>query len=207
MSQSERSAPNPLLKLAIEAGPLVVFFVLNRKGEQPEALYRATGAFMVAIVASVLAAWRLERRLPVMPLVSAVFVLVFGGLTLAFENETFIKLKPTLVNLLLGTTLFVGLALGRPLLKPLLGSALQMRDEGWRILSLRWACFFVFLAGANEIVWRSFSTEFWAGFKLFGIMPATILFTLAQVPLLARYQEEPEASPAPASPDSAQDPS
>lgn len=212
MPPSDRPAPNPLLKLAIEAGPLVVFFLVNRAGggdgaeaagedaRATQAVLRATAAFMVAIVISLLASWRLERRLPVMPLVTAVFVLVFGGLTLAFENATFIKVKPTLVNVLFGATLLVGLALGRPLLKPLFGSAFHLKEEGWHILTRRWAFFFLFLAGVNELVWRSFSTDFWAGFKLFGIMPLTILFTLTQVPLLTRYQAEPEGAAADPSP-------
>jgi intracellular septation protein len=188
-----RPAPNPLAKLAIEAGPLAAFFIANAKFN----IYVATGTFMVAIVLSLGASWRLERRLPVMPLVTAAFVLVFGGLTLYLQDDTFIKLKPTIVNLLFAATLLVGLAMGRPLMRVLLGEAMQLDESGWRKLTLRWGLFFVALAGLNELVWRSFSTDTWVSFKVFGIMPLTILFTLTQLPLINRHmiaQDEPAGS-------------
>ncbi|MEL0011979.1 MAG: septation protein A [Alphaproteobacteria bacterium] len=194
------------MKLAIEAGPLVVFFLVNGRDGLPEfrhlwmaegavplvgqSLFEATGAFMVATVIALVAGWRLERKLPIMPLVSGGFVLVFGGLTLVLADETFIKLKPTLVNTLFAVILFGGLAFGRALLKPLFGAALQLSDRGWRVLTLRWAIFFVILAILNEIVWRNFTTDFWVSFKLFGIMPLTFLFAASQTPLLLREQVE-----------------
>lgn len=194
----------PWLKLAIEAGPLVVFFLVNGRKGLPEfrhhwlppgseplvgqSLFEATGAFMIATIFALAAGWRLERKLPVMPLVSGVFVLVFGGLTLVLADETFIKLKPTLVNCLFAAILFGGLLFGQSLLKPLLGAAVQLTDRGWRVLTLRWAVFFVVLAILNEIVWRSFSTDFWVSFKLFGIMPLTFVFAAAQTPLFLREQ-------------------
>ena len=196
----------PWIKLAIEAGPLVVFFLVNGRDGLPEfrylwmaegaaplvgqSLFEATGAFMVATVIALVAGWRMERKLPIMPLVSGGFVLVFGGLTLVLADETFIKLKPTLVNTLFAVILFGGLAFGRALLKPLFGAALQLSDRGWRVLTLRWAIFFVILAIANEIVWRNFTTDFWVSFKLFGIMPLTFLFAASQTPLLLREQIE-----------------
>lgn len=196
----------PWMKLAIEAGPLVVFFLVNGRDGLPEfrhlwmaegavqlvgqSLFEATGAFMVATVIALVAGWRLERKLPIMPLVSGGFVLVFGGLTLVLADETFIKLKPTLVNTLFAVILFGGLAFGRALLKPLFGAALQLSDRGWRVLTLRWAIFFVILAILNEIVWRNFTTDFWVSFKLFGIMPLTFLFAASQTPLLLREQVE-----------------
>jgi len=196
----------PWIKLAIEAGPLVVFFLVNGRDGLPEfrplwmaegavplvgqSLFEATGAFMVATVIALVAGWRLERKLPIMPLVSGGFVLVFGGLTLVLADETFIKLKPTLVNTLFAVILFGGLAFGRALLKPLFGAALQLSDRGWRVLTLRWAIFFVILAILNEIVWRNFTTDFWVSFKLFGIMPLTFLFAASQTPLLLREQIE-----------------
>lgn len=179
--------PSPLAKFAIEAGPLAVFFVANARG----GIYVATGALMAALVVSVAASWRLERRLPIMPLVTAVFALVFGGLTLLLRDDTFIKVKPTIVNLLFAATLFAGLVAGRSLLKVLLGEALQLDEQGWRLLTVRWACFFVVLAALNEIVWRGFSNDFWVSFKVFGIMPLTILFTLTQIPLIKRHAIEP----------------
>jgi len=201
------------MKLAIEAGPLVVFFLVNGRDGLPEfrhlwmaegavplvgqSLFEATGAFMVATVIALVAGWRLERKLPIMPLVSGGFVLVFGGLTLVLADETFIKLKPTLVNTLFAVILFSGLAFGRALLKPLFGAALQLSDRGWRVLTLRWAIFFVILAILNEIVWRNFTTDFWVSFKLFGIMPLTFLFAASQTPLLLREQVEEDGENAP----------
>ncbi len=203
----------PWMKLAIEAGPLVVFFLVNGRDGLPEfrhlwmaegavplvgqSLFEATGAFMVATVIALVAGWRLERKLPIMPLVSGGFVLVFGGLTLVLADETFIKLKPTLVNTLFAVILFGGLAFGRALLKPLFGAALQLSDRGWRVLTLRWAIFFVILAILNEIVWRNFTTDFWVSFKLFGIMPLTFLFAASQTPLLLREQVEEDGENAP----------
>ena len=178
------STPNPLVKLAIEAGPLLVFFIANARG----GIFIATGAFMVAILVALLASWLLQRRLPTLPLVTAGFVLVFGGLTLALQDELFIKLKPTIVNGLFAAILFCGLVLDRPLLKPLFDSAFSLTEAGWRKLTWRWAWYFVLLAVLNELVWRSLSTDAWVNFKVFGIMPLTIAFSLAQLPLINRYR-------------------
>ncbi|MEO1190508.1 MAG: septation protein A [Pseudomonadota bacterium] len=163
----------PLLKLALEAGPLVVFFVVNSRAD----IFAATAAFMVAVVIALSVNYWLERKVPIMPLVSGFFVLGFGALTLILNDELFIKLKPTIVNTLFAVILFGGLAFGKALLAPLLGSMLKMTDRGWSRLTLMWACFFVFLAILNEVIWRNFSTDFWAGFKLFGIMPITLVFS------------------------------
>jgi intracellular septation protein len=172
------------LKLLIEAGPLAVFFATNWKfGIMP-----GTAVFMAATLLAVLLSWRLERRLPVMPLVGCFFVLLFGGLTLWLDDDTFIKLKPTVVNLLFASVLFAGLAVRRNVLKPLFGTMLTLSDAGWRQLSLRWACFFVVLAALNEVVWRSLSTDAWVNFKVFGILPLTLLFSALQLPLILRHQ-------------------
>ena len=181
---------NPLLKLAIELGPLLVFFVLNAKMD----IYWGTGGFMAAMVVSLAAARVMEGRFPVMPLFTTVFVLVFGSLTIYLEDERFIKLKPTIVNSLFGTILLVGLATGRALLKVVFESAMQLEAEGWRRLTFRWAIFFFVLAGLNEVMWRSFDTDTWVAFKTFGILPLTVIFMLAQAPLLAKYQIEDPAS-------------
>lgn len=180
-----------LFQLATELGPLVLFFVANWRFD----IFVATGVFMVAIVAALAAAWQRQRRLPVMPLVTAVFVLVFGGLTLWLQDELFIKLKPTIVNLLFAAILLVGLSRGRIVLALVLGQALRLDPLGWRRLTVRWALFFVFLAALNEVVHRTCSTDFWVGFKSFGMLPLTILFTLSQMPLLARHALEEEAGP------------
>ena len=145
-------------------------------------------AFMVAIVISLIASRILFGRVPVMPLVTGVFVLVFGGLTLWLQDEQFIKIKPTLVNALFAGALFTGLLAGRSLLKIVFGEVFRLTDEGWRKLTLRWACFFTFLAVLNEVVWRSFSTDVWVSFKVFGIMPLTMIFAIAQMGLLKKHE-------------------
>ena len=200
----------PWLKLTIEAGPLVVFFLVNGRKGLPEfrhlwlpggaeplvgqSLFEATGAFMIATLIALAIGWSLERKLPVMPLVSGIFVLFFGGLTLMLADETFIKLKPTLVNILFSGILFGGLAIGKSLLKPVFGAAVKLSERGWRILTWRWAIFFIVLAILNEIVWRSFSTDFWVSFKLFGIMPLTFIFAASQTPLFLREQIEDDSA-------------
>ncbi|MES0402896.1 MAG: septation protein A [Hyphomicrobium sp.] len=176
-----------LLKLLVEVGPLVVFFVMNARA----GIFWGTGAFMVAIIISLIASRILFGRVPVMPLVTGVFVLVFGGLTLWLQDEQFIKIKPTLVNALFAGALFTGLLAGRSLLKIVFGEVFRLTDEGWRKLTLRWAFFFTFLALLNEVVWRSFSTDVWVSFKVFGIMPLTMIFAIAQMGLLK--QHEPRA--------------
>ena len=174
------------LKFLFEIGPLVVFFIANgRWGIMP-----ATAAFMVATAIALPAAWWLQRRLPIMPLVSGVFVLGFGGLTIALDDETFIKLKPTIVNLLFAAILAGGLVLRLGLLQKLFDTVFQLTERGWRLLTVRWMLFFVVLAALNEFVWRTQTTEFWIQFKLFGIMPLTLVFSLAQLPLISRYQIE-----------------
>jgi intracellular septation protein len=196
------------LKLFIEAGPLIVFFVINGRGGLPELrntwsttelsavaqqpLFEATGAFMLATIIALIAGWVLERRLPMMPLVSGVFVIVFGGLTLILADETFIKIKPTLVNCLFAVVLIGGLAFKKSLLKPLFGSAFQLSEKGWRLLTLRWGGFFILLAVLNEVIWRNFSTDFWISFKLFGILPLTLIFAVLQTPLVIREQDKGE---------------
>lgn len=186
----ERAAPNPALKLAIEAGPLVVFFIANSRW----GIITGTGVFMVATIFSLAASWSLLRRIPVLPLATAVFVLFFGGLTIILNDDFFIKIKPTVVNTLFGAILLGGVALNRLLMKPLLGTVLELTDEGWRKLSIRWGLFFFVLAILNEIVWRNVSTDMWVNFKVFGIMPLTILFSFSQVPLLNRYRPPEEVT-------------
>ena len=174
---------HPLTKLGLDLGPLVVFFGVNAT----YGIFPATAAFMVAVIASLGATWMMAREIPPMPLITAVFVLVFGGLTLYLNNDLFIKLKPTIVNSLFAAILFTGLARQQSLLKPLLQSVMELTAEGWRLLTWRWAWFFVVLAILNEIVWRNFSTDFWISFKLFGTLPLTIVFGAAQIGLMRRY--------------------
>ena len=182
------SAPrlNPFLKLALELGPLGVFFVANQRA----GIFTATAIFIAATVLALGVHYALVRKLPIMPLVSGAVVVVFGGLTLALQDEQFIKLKPTIVNCLFGVILGGGLLLlKRPLLKPIFGAAFQLTDEGWRKLTVRWALFFFVLAAINEVAWRGFSTDAWIASKMFVSFPATLVFAFFQIPLLRRYWE------------------
>lgn len=170
-------------KLVIELGPLLVFFGVNAA----YGIFAGTAAFMVATVISLAVAWWRYHKVPTMPLVSAVIVLLFGGLTLYLQDETFIKLKPTIVYTMFAALLVAGLALRKPVLALLFGPVFNLTDEGWRKLTWRWAVFFVAMAVLNEFVWRNFSTDFWVSFKAFGFLPLTFLFAMAQVPLMQRY--------------------
>jgi intracellular septation protein len=179
--------PALLPKLAIELGPLLIFFAGNAIG----GIYAGTAGFMVATLISLAAARVLYHKLPVMPLVSGVIVLVFGGLTLYLRDDTFIKLKPTIVYTLFAVLLAAGLLFRKPVLELLFGPVFNLTEEGWRKLTLRWTAFFIAMAIVNEIVWRNFSTDAWVSFKAFGFLPLTFLFALAQVPLMQRHGEPP----------------
>jgi intracellular septation protein len=183
-SASAKPQINPGLKLVLDIGPLVLFFAANARF----GIFAATGAFMVAVLIALAVSYALTRHLPVMPLVTAVIVLVFGGATLVLHDETFIKLKPTIIYVLFGGVLLGGLAGGKMLLGIVFESVFHLTEEGWRKLTVRWSVFFLALAVLNEIVWRNFSTDAWVAFKVFGIMPITFLFTLSQLPLLNRTQ-------------------
>jgi intracellular septation protein len=187
---------NPVLKLVLELGPLAVFFVGNYKFD----IFVGTAAFMVAMLISLAVSYAVSRKLPIMPLVTCAFVLVFGGLTLYLHDDTFIKLKPTMVNGFFAATLFGGMAFGKALIRLPFEAALPpMTDDGWARLNLRWAWFFVFLAILNEVVWRNFSKDFWVDFKVFALMPITLAFSLAQLRLITRHQiHEPELADKPA---------
>ncbi|WP_366653543.1 septation protein A [Fodinicurvata sp. EGI_FJ10296] len=181
-----RHAINPWIRLGLEAGPLIVFFIANRL----EGIYVGTAWLMATTVVAIAVSFRLERRVPMMPLISCGFVVIFGALTLFMDDDVFIKIKPTFVNLLFATIILVGLVFGRTFLKILMGTVLSLTDQGWRSLSLRWGLFFIVLAVLNELVWRNFSTDFWVNFKVFGIMPLSMIFGLSQVPLIMRESTE-----------------
>ena len=157
-------------------------------------IFLATAVFMAAMVVSLAVSWVLTRSLPVMPVVTLIVVLIFGGLTLYFQNDTFIKMKPTIVNTLFGATLLGGLLFGKALLKVMMGPAFAIDDEGWFKLSLRWGLFFLFLAVVNEIVWRNFSESFWVGFKFWGMTGLTFLFVASQMPMIMRHSLEQDAN-------------
>ena len=181
------AAMNQWLRLALDLGPLLIFFLVNARA----GLLAATGAIMAAIVVSVAVTYWIERRVPRVPLVLAAFVLVFGGLTLALGDETFIKIKPTAINALFAAVLFASLGLRRNLLKVAFREAFSLDDGGWRVLTWRWASFFAAMAALNEAVWRTQTTDVWVSFKVFGILPLTLAFALTQVPfILSRQPEE-----------------
>lgn len=172
-----------LIKLVVEVGPLVAFFITNARVN----IFAATGVFMAATVVALIVSYRMDGKVPTLPLVSGFFVLTFGALTLYLQDDLFIKLKPTIVNSLFAVILLGGLLFQRPLLKPVMASVLELDDKGWRLLTLRWGLFFIGLALLNEVMWRNFSTDTWVNFKVFGIMPLTVIFSLAQVPLIQRH--------------------
>eukprot|EP01035_Chromulina_nebulosa_P055275 gene55275-75747_t len=200
-----------VLKLALELGPLLVFFFGNAYGEALARrfpvlaslggpLFVATALFMAATVVSLVFSKIVLGKLPLMPLISGAVVLTFGGLSIYLQNEMFIKMKPTIINGLFAVVLLGGLAFGRSLLGYVFNSAFQLDDEGWNKLTLRWGVFFIFLAVLNEIVWRGANSYYlpdikaadnlWVNFKVWGTMPITFLFTLSQLPLIMRHSLE-----------------
>jgi len=204
MNASSRPQLHPGLKLVLDLGPLLLFFFANSRPQlfapllapllgaelvhgEHAGIFAATAVFIPAVLAALAIGYVLTRHLPVMPLVTAIIVVVFGGLTLALQNETFIKLKPTIIYVLFGAVLLGGLAFRKPLLGMVFDSVFHLTEEGWRKLTLRWALFFLALAVLNEIVWRTQSTDTWVSFKVFGVVPLTFLFAALQYPLLTKY--------------------
>jgi intracellular septation protein len=190
-SSASRPEPSPVrrheprwLKPASDYGPLAVFFLVYLS----QGLIPATAALIAATAVALAVTLIIARRVPLLPLITAAVVGIFGGLTLWFNDETFIKMKPTIVQAIIGALLLGGLAFGRSLLKPVMGASWSMDDAGWRKLSLRFGLFFLAMALLNEVVWRTQSTDFWVNFKVFGLLGLTLVFSMAQVPLLQRHQ-------------------
>jgi len=181
---SDAAQTRPGLKLLIELGPLLAFFLTYMRG----GIYWATGVLMVATIAALVASWHVFRRVLPVPVATAVLVVLFGGLTFLLDDPSFIKVKPTIINLLFAGVLMAGLVMHRPLLKLLLGEAFNLTDEGWRKLTIRWMLFFLALAALNELVWRNFSEAAWVNFKVFGILPLTLVFATAQIGLIRRHE-------------------
>ncbi len=175
-------------KLVIEMGPLVAFFIANWKA----GIFWGTGIFMVATIIALTASWLLTRKIAMVPLVSAIFVAIFGALTLWLHSDLFIKVKVTLINALFGAVLLGGVAFGRSYLKLVMGEAVKLTEAAWRTLSIRWGLFFLFLAVLNEVVWRSVSTDAWVNFKVFGLLPITLVFALANAPFMSKHMIEDE---------------
>ncbi len=183
----DKKQPHPMFKLATELGPLLIFFFANAKFN----LFVATAAFMVAIVVALVASWMVTRHIPVMALVTGVIVLVFGTLTLVLHDETFIKVKPTIIYGLFAAVLGGGLLFGRSFIAIMFDQMFNLTPEGWRKLTLRWTLFFVAMALLNEVIWRTQTTDFWVAFKAFGVIPITMVFAMLQMPLIKRYSREP----------------
>ncbi|MBO0905020.1 septation protein A [Jiella sonneratiae] len=206
-----RKEMSPFLKFALELGPLLVFFFANSKGEELAhafpiladlggPLFIATALFMAAMVIALAVSWVVTRTLPIMPLVSGFVVLVFGGLTLWLQDETFIKLKPTIINALFAGALLGGLLFGKSFLGYVFDQAFKLDDEGWRKLTFRWGLFFVFLAILNIVVWQvadayygpgQTADDVWVDFKVWAVMPLTVIFMMTQLPLIKRHATEP----------------
>ena len=189
-------APTPKLgqwtKLLIEMGPLVAFFIANWKA----GIFWGTGIFMAATAAALTASWVLTRKIAMVPLVSAVFVALFGALTLWLHSELFIKVKVTLINALFGAVLLGGVAMGRSYIKLIMGEAVKLTEEAWRTLSIRWGVFFLAMAVLNEVVWRNFSTDAWVNFKVFGLLPITLAFAFANAPYMTKHMIEDDKADA-----------
>ncbi|MDC0192417.1 septation protein A [Alphaproteobacteria bacterium] len=179
-----------LTKIIIDIGPLAIFFIFYTRGEEGEKLQSAILPLMIATIVAILFSYILEKKVPIMPTFGAFIILLFGGLTIYFNNEIFFKMKPTIINIIFAVILYAGEVIKKPLLKLLLGSALKLSGEGWSILTKRWVAFFIALGILNEIIWRTQSTDIWVNFKVFGILPITFLFTLSQFSLLKKHQIE-----------------
>ena len=175
-----------LLKLLVDVGPLAIFFIFYTRSDLQSAIL----PFMIATVIAVIFWYIVEKKIPIMPTVGAIIILVFGGLTLYFNNDVFFKMKPTIINILFAGILFAGNLMNKSLLKLLLGETLKLQDAGWSILTTRWISFFIVLAILNEIIWRTQSTDIWVNFKVFGILPLTFIFTLVQIPVIKKFQIE-----------------
>ena len=173
-------------KLLVDIGPLAIFFIFYTRSDLQSAIL----PLMIATIIAVIFSYITEKKIPIMPTAGALIILVFGGLTLYFNNDVFFKMKPTIINILFAGTLFTGNIINKPLLKLLLGGALKLQDEGWKILTKRWISFFIALAVLNEIIWRTQSTDVWVNFKVFGILPLTFIFTLTQFTIIKNFQFE-----------------
>ena len=173
-------------KILVDIGPLAIFFIFYNRGNLQSAII----PLMIATIIAVLFSYIMEKKIPIMPTVGAGIILIFGGLTIYFDNEVFFKMKPTIINFFFALVLYVGEILKKPLLKYLLGATLKLQEEGWAKLNKRWISFFIALGILNEIVWRTQTTDVWVNFKVFGIMGITLAFTIIQIPILKKHFTE-----------------
>jgi intracellular septation protein len=203
--KAEKREPSVGGRLMIDLGPLLVFFLVNFFAPVPDVLkiFYATGAFMAAMIVAMMISYLRYRHISPLLWFSGIMVVILGGVTIWLHNDTFIKMKPTVYYLLIASLLVFGLATGRNLLKMVLGAAYPgLSERGWQLLTRNWAIFFAVMAVVNEAVWRNTDTSFWVGFKLWGFMPATFLFAIANVPMLMKHgmqlepgKEEPPVPP------------
>ena len=175
------------IKFITDFGPLLVFLTFYYKSEKN--LTVAIPPFIVATLIALVVVWILEKKIPIMPTVGAVIVVIFGGLSWYFDNPIFIYYKPTIINLLFAASLIVGNFINQPLLKHLLGENIKLHNKGWDILTIRWIIFFIILATLNEIIWRNF-LDYWVQFKVFGTIMLTFIFIITQTPIIKKYQIE-----------------
>ena len=192
MAAPGRTIP-PLLKTGLDLGPLLLFFIANAYFD----IFVATGTFMAAVTVVIAIGFGIERKLSPIPVVTAVLVFIFGGLTLWLANDIFIKLKPTILYVIFAAVLVGGLYFKRIFLKLLLGQSMRLSDAAWRVLTWRWAVFLLSLAILNEFVWRNFSTDIWVAFKVWGVFALTLLFAIAQTPYILRHQIEDDGASSP----------
>ncbi len=188
MTIEQKAQLNPFVKLALDFGPLILFFVVNGRA----GIFWATGVFMAAVLVAILVSYAMIKRFPVMTLVTAFIVIVFGTLTIVLQNDIFVKMKTTIIYLLFASVLTAGVILKKPFLEVAFDSVFHLTEEGWRSLTIRWIAFFVVMAIVNEVVWRTQTTDFWVAFKTFGFVPLTFIFALAQFPILQKYAVKPD---------------
>jgi intracellular septation protein len=179
------------LKLALDFAPLVAFFVAYKVG----GVYWATGIIIALTVLSLIIGYVMTSQIAKFPLFSGILITVMGGLTLYLQNDVFVKMKPTVANIIFAAILGGGLLTNRMFLKDLLGSAIVLPKAAWRSLTWRWVIFFLLLAGLNEYVWRTMSEATWVNFKVFGLMGLTMLFALANAPFMAKHMQQENANP------------
>jgi intracellular septation protein len=188
---TKKAQLNPIVKLALDFGPLILFFVVNGRA----GIFWATGVFMAAVVVAILVSYVMIKRFPVMTLVTAFIVIVFGTLTIVLQNDVFVKMKTTIIYLLFAVVLTAGIVLKKPFLEIAFDSVFHLTEAGWHKLTVRWIWFFVAMAIVNEIVWRTQTTDFWVAFKTFGFVPITFVFAMAQMPILQKYTVQPDEAP------------
>ena len=203
--EAEKKEPSVLGRLMIDLGPLLVFFLVNFLAPVPDVLkiFYATGAFMAAMIVAMMFSYLRYRHISPLLWFSGIMVVILGGVTIWLHNDVFIKMKPTVYYVFIASLLGFGLATGRNLLKMVLGAAYPgLSEQGWKLLTRNWAVFFLVMALVNELVWRNSTTSFWIGFKLWGFLPATFLFAIANVPMLMKHgmqlekgKEEPPVPP------------